>query len=251
MSALIPINNINVNFEVVKDEIFANSLQVAEVFEKEHSNILKIINRLPNDSFKAINFNKAYRTAKFGVTTRTEPFYNLTKDGFCFLVMGFTGEKAYKWKIEFIKAFNRLLNENRALKYAYYTDKIANLQAAVHGITKRFNLQINGYKGQAAVQKKENKDLLDKLTKFEKFMPPSDDFPTYAELFERYARIYRAKKELENSKETYTQKNENAVLMLNDINKDLSTAYQKIGAAMSYLGDVFGNEHFIKDKFKK
>lgn len=251
MSALIPINNINVNFEVVKDEIFANSLQVAEVFEKEHFNILKIINRLPNDSFKAINFNKAYRTAKFGVATRTEPFYNLTKDGFCLLVMGFTGEKAYKWKIEFIKAFNRLLNENRALKYAYYTDKIANLQATVHGITKRFNFQINGYKGQAAVQKKENKDLLDKLAKIEKFAPPGDDFPTYAELFERYARIYRAKKELENSKETYTQKNENAVLMLNDINKDLATAYQKIGAAMSYLGDVFGNEHFIKDKFKK
>lgn len=101
------------------------------------------------------------------------------------------------------------------------------------------------------MQKKENKALLDKLAKIEKFAPPSDDFPTYAELFERYARIYRAKKELENSKETYTQKNENAVLMLNDINKDLATAYRKIGAAMSYLGDVFGNEHFIKDKFKK
>lgn len=248
MSALISINNVEVEFLTNNENIFINSLDLGKVFGKEHKTVLRNIENLPNDEFKFINFEKTQYLDKKG---ELRPCYNLTKDGFCLLVMGFTGERAYKFKVEFIKAFNRLLNENRALKYAYYTDKIANLQAAVHGITKRFNLQINGYKGQAAVQKKENKDLLDKLTKFEKFMPPSDDFPTYAELFERYARIYRAKKELENSKETYTQKNENAVLMLNDINKDLATAYQKIGAAMSYLGDVFGNEHFIKDKFKK
>lgn len=34
MSALIPINNVNVAFEVVGDEIFANSLQIAEVLKK-------------------------------------------------------------------------------------------------------------------------------------------------------------------------------------------------------------------------
>lgn len=248
MSALISINNVEVEFKSRDESVFIDSLALSNVFEKRHDHILRDIENLPNDEFKFSNFIKSeYLNSQ----NKKQPCYNLTKDGFCLLVMGFTGEKAYKWKIEFIKAFNRLLNENRALKYAYYTDKIANLQAAVHGITKRFNFQINGYKGQAAVQKKENKALLDKLAKIEKFAPPGDDFPTYAELFERYARIYRAKKELENSKETYTQKNENAVLMLNDINKDLATAYRKIGAAMSYLGDVFGNEHFIKDKFKK
>ncbi|MBW1466944.1 antirepressor, partial [Campylobacter jejuni] len=34
--------------------------------------------------------------------------YNLTRDAFSLLVMGFTGEKAYKWKILFIKAFNEM-----------------------------------------------------------------------------------------------------------------------------------------------
>ncbi|WP_277934229.1 Rha family transcriptional regulator, partial [Campylobacter hyointestinalis] len=34
--------------------------------------------------------------------------YNLTRDGFSLLVMGFTGQKAYRWKIEFIKAFNKM-----------------------------------------------------------------------------------------------------------------------------------------------
>lgn len=248
MNNLAVINSVSVEFSIVGDEVFADTLKIAEVFEKNHQHILRTIKNLPDDEFKAGNFKSStYLDAQM----KPRPCYKLTRDGFSLLVMGFTGKKAYKWKIEYIKAFNRLLNENKALKYAYYTDKIANLQAAVHGITKRFTSQINGYKWQAAVQKKENKALLDKLAKIEKFAPPGDDFPTYAELFERYARIYRAKKELENSKETYTQKNENAVLMLNDINKDLATAYRKIGAAMSYLGDVFGNEHFIKDKFKK
>ena len=34
--------------------------------------------------------------------------YKITRDGFSLLVMGFTGEKAYKWKIEFINAFNKM-----------------------------------------------------------------------------------------------------------------------------------------------
>lgn len=34
MNTLIPINNVNVSFKVNGDKIFANSLQIAEVFEK-------------------------------------------------------------------------------------------------------------------------------------------------------------------------------------------------------------------------
>lgn len=102
------INNVEVKFEVVKDEIFTNSLQIAEVFEKEHKNIIRIIESLPNDDFRRLNFELTERTAKFGAVTRSDPFYNLTRDGFSLLVMGFTGEKAYKWKIEYIKAFNKM-----------------------------------------------------------------------------------------------------------------------------------------------
>lgn len=66
--------------------------------------------------------------------------------------------KIYRKKVaEFLRlcdeARQKKFNEARAT-ITEQTDKIANLQAAVHGITKRFNLQINGYKWQAAVQKK-------------------------------------------------------------------------------------------------
>ncbi|WP_277934238.1 Rha family transcriptional regulator, partial [Campylobacter hyointestinalis] len=105
MSALITINNINVAFEVVNGEVFATSHQIAEVFDKGHHNILRLISNLPNDEFFMQNFQESFYINK---QNKRQPCYNLTRDGFSLLVMGFTGQKAYRWKIEFIKAFNKM-----------------------------------------------------------------------------------------------------------------------------------------------
>ncbi|ENY9629847.1 Rha family transcriptional regulator [Campylobacter coli] len=136
MSALIPINNVNVVFEVVGDEIFANSLQIAEVFEKDHSNVLKAIDKLPNDEFKSSNFKY---DSYFDKKSEQRRMINLTRDGFSLLVMGFTGEKAYKWKIEFIKAFNEMEKRLRNIEYEKH-DKLAFRQSL-------------GYKSQLKQQK--------------------------------------------------------------------------------------------------
>ncbi|HEF9828038.1 TPA: Rha family transcriptional regulator [Campylobacter coli] len=142
MSALIPINNVNVAFEVVGDEIFANSLQIAEVFKKDHSNVLKAIDKLPNDEFKSSNFKY---DSYFDKKSEQRRMINLTRDAFSLLVMGFTGEKAYKWKIEFIKAFNEMEKRLRNIEYEKH-DKLAFRQSL-------------GYKSQLAQQKEkyENK----------------------------------------------------------------------------------------------
>lgn len=108
MNSLIPINNISVNFEVVGEEVFATSLQIAQVFGKSHKNVLRTIDNLPQDNFFNTNFKINKRTDLFGAVTRSEKYYNLTRDGFSLLVMGFTGQRAYQWKIEFIKAFNKM-----------------------------------------------------------------------------------------------------------------------------------------------
>ncbi|WP_261517780.1 Rha family transcriptional regulator [Campylobacter lanienae] len=113
MNEVIVINNVNVAFEVVGDEIFANSLQIAEVFEKRHDNIITQIRALPNDDFNDLNFQLVKYSDKKG---EARPMYNLTRDGFSLLVMGFTGDKAYKWKIEFIKAFNLMEAELNRIK---------------------------------------------------------------------------------------------------------------------------------------
>ncbi|EAW7573290.1 Rha family transcriptional regulator [Campylobacter coli] len=142
MSALIPINNVNVAFEVVGDEIFANSLQIAEVFKKDHSNVLKAIDKLPNDEFKSSNFKY---DSYFDKKSEQRRMINLTRDAFSLLVMGFTGEKAYKWKIEFIKAFNEMEKRLRNIEYEKH-DKLAFRQSL-------------GYKSQLKQQKEhyENK----------------------------------------------------------------------------------------------
>ncbi|EIN8010955.1 Rha family transcriptional regulator [Campylobacter coli] len=142
MSALIPINNVNVVFEVVGDEIFANSLQIAEVFEKDHSNVLKAIDKLPNDEFKSSNFKY---DSYFDKKSEQRRMINLTRDAFSLLVMGFTGEKAYKWKILFIKAFNEMEKRLRNIEYEKH-DKLAFHQSL-------------GYKSQLKQQKEhyENK----------------------------------------------------------------------------------------------
>lgn len=99
------INNVEVEFEVVKDKVFTNSLQIAEVFEKRHDNVMQIIKALPKDNFNALNFKAVnYKDAK----GELRPCYNLTRDGFSLLVMSFTGEKAYKFKIAYINAFNKM-----------------------------------------------------------------------------------------------------------------------------------------------
>ena len=43
------------------------------------------------------------------------PQYELTRDGFSLLVMGFTGSKALEWKLKYIEAFNEMERELKRL----------------------------------------------------------------------------------------------------------------------------------------
>lgn len=71
------------------------SIKVAKYFGKEHERVLKEISELEcTDKFKKENF------------MRVRGYYVMTKDGFTFLVMGYKGKKASKFKEEYIKAFN-------------------------------------------------------------------------------------------------------------------------------------------------
>lgn len=121
MNEVIVINGQSVEFEVVNSGVFTTSLSVANVFNKRHSDILAQIREFPTDDFTERNFPLSEYTDSTG---RKLPCYNLTRDGFSLLVMGFTGQKAYKWKIEFIKAFNKM---EAMIKYAKNSD--LNLQS--------------------------------------------------------------------------------------------------------------------------
>lgn len=97
MAELVKINNAG------KD--VTTSLIVAQVFGKEHKNVLRDIENLScSDNFNRLNFE---RITYKDVRNREQTAYEMTKDGFSFLVMGYTGEKAGQFKETFINEFNK------------------------------------------------------------------------------------------------------------------------------------------------
>ncbi|EFN0427783.1 Rha family transcriptional regulator [Campylobacter coli] len=141
-NAPVIINNVEVNLNIKENKVFINSLDLAKVFNKNHRHILQTTKNQPQNDFTESNFILSTYKDKKG---ELRPCYNLTRDAFSLLVMGFTGEKAYKWKIEFIKAFNEMEKRLRNIEYEKH-DKLAFRQSL-------------GYKSQLAQQKEkyENK----------------------------------------------------------------------------------------------
>lgn len=95
--------------KVEHGETMTTSLKVAEVFGKSHKNVLRDIASLEcSAGFRELNFELSSFSVKTGNgTIREYPCYNMTKDGFMFLVMGFIGEKAAAFKEAYIDEFNR------------------------------------------------------------------------------------------------------------------------------------------------
>ena len=92
---------------IIDNEPRTTSLKVAEVFGKLHKNILQRIESLDcSPEFTSANFSAHVENQQVGTTRRDMKYYEMTKDGFMFLVMGFTGAKAAAIKEAYINAFN-------------------------------------------------------------------------------------------------------------------------------------------------
>lgn len=82
------------------------SLVVAEVFGKRHDTVLRSIKNLEcSGAFRLRNFvESSYQNEQ----SKMQPMYTITRDGFSFLAMGFTGKKAARFKERYIDAFNSM-----------------------------------------------------------------------------------------------------------------------------------------------
>jgi Rha family phage regulatory protein len=83
-----------------------DSLTVAEVFGKEHKRVMQDIRELEcSEEFNRHNFVLiSYQDS----LNREKPKYLITQDGFSFLVMGYTGREAARFKEMYIAEFNRM-----------------------------------------------------------------------------------------------------------------------------------------------
>lgn len=86
------------------------SLLVAKLFKKEHKDVLRAIRNLECSSqFHERNFTLCHEINELQ-NGKPQPFYKITRDGFSFLCMGFTGKEASIWKENYIDAFNQMEN---------------------------------------------------------------------------------------------------------------------------------------------
>ncbi|HEA8891672.1 TPA: Rha family transcriptional regulator [Escherichia coli] len=95
---------------IVDGQVVTSSLAVADFFSKRHDDVLKKIRILDcSPEFCARNFAETsilVRQPNGG--TRKLPCYQITRDGFAFLAMGFTGKRAAQFKEAYINAFNQM-----------------------------------------------------------------------------------------------------------------------------------------------
>ncbi|WP_367454112.1 Rha family transcriptional regulator [Snodgrassella alvi] len=117
-------NAVAIDFEqfvqINHSEPVTTSEFVAKAFGKEHKNILRkieeIFTQVP-DSFGERNFTLLEKERKnnLGFFVKNK-IYELTKDGFILLVMGFTGKNAMSIKIAYINAFNTIAEKLRQIQ---------------------------------------------------------------------------------------------------------------------------------------
>lgn len=127
MEYLIKPNSYGLFAEKSSGQAMISSLTVAEVFEKQHKHVLESIKNLDcSADFRESNFRpSSYRNSQ----NKKQPCYNMTKDGFAFLVFRFTGKKAAQFTEAYIKAFNAMASHisefyDYRMNYPDYTDAI-------------------------------------------------------------------------------------------------------------------------------
>lgn len=84
------------------------SLDVAETFGKEHYHVMEDIreiqSKISTPEFSGLFYEDEYKASN----GKGNPMYYMNRDGFTLLVMGYTGEKAMRFKLAYIKQFNAM-----------------------------------------------------------------------------------------------------------------------------------------------
>ena len=109
MNAII---NVQDFVQIKNSQTVTTSEFIAQAFKKRHDHVLRDIDNLLaniDPAFAAQNFRETEISTQnnLGFTVKNRA-YELTKDGFMLLVMGFTGKAALAIKIAYIQAFNQM-----------------------------------------------------------------------------------------------------------------------------------------------
>lgn len=91
---------------IKKNNAYTTSKIVSEYFDKKHQHVIRDIEDLDcSREFWRSNFGQSNYKDNRG---KTQPMYEIKKDGLVFLVMGYRGSKASELKEKYIKQFNKM-----------------------------------------------------------------------------------------------------------------------------------------------
>ncbi|EIZ83628.1 anti-repressor protein [Methylobacterium sp. GXF4] len=97
---------------------YTDSRNVADVFEKAHSVVIRAVDELQRGLNKNVGtpwfVEKHERNPQNGQLYR---YYEMTRDGASLLVMGFTGRKALAFKVAYIERFNEIKHPRKRVQF--------------------------------------------------------------------------------------------------------------------------------------
>jgi Rha family phage regulatory protein len=96
---------------ISNNRVIATSIDIAAYFKKRHDNVLQSIQNLLKQltGRYLLNFQEIQIDVDLGLgRTRKDTAYQITRDGFALLAMGFTGKQALQFKLDFIDSYNAM-----------------------------------------------------------------------------------------------------------------------------------------------
>ena len=115
-------------FVIISDAtLVTDSRRVSKHFKKLHKNVLRAYDQLDCSSeFRQLNFEPTMDSVPGPKgSVRQERIIRMTKDGFVFLAMGFTGKEAARIKEAYIGAFNAMAEQLQQLGMSLWEQRIA------------------------------------------------------------------------------------------------------------------------------
>ena len=100
----------NVVYKTEKGTPVTDSLKVAEVFGRQHKNVIRSIREIMMSANLLANRQTFCESTYYDSQGKQQPMYLMTRDGFCALVMRWNGEKANQFKMAFIECFSKMEN---------------------------------------------------------------------------------------------------------------------------------------------
>lgn len=117
--------------EIDNNDLFTTSLVIADMFDKQHKNIIQLIKEKISRAEISARLDKWIIPSTYlDKNNQQRPMYKLTKDGFTFIANSLSGVKADMLRIAFIDEFNRMacaLNKPKPcqkLKVDFTTDNV-------------------------------------------------------------------------------------------------------------------------------